>query len=402
MAGILVVPGAYGVLTLWLAFYGVWYTKGFVTRVWQPSIQMGALPIWLGMVVYVVYGMGIGFWHGYKPSYFEAYLPTLLAPFMVNAVVVARPPQAMLWLGAASGAILAGCVAAYQSLYLQIGRAIGALNNQIMFGDLAVVLGMFAAFGWLYWGRGQSKLWVKVYLLFGVFMALLASLLSGTKGGWLSILMLAVILVWLTYSHWHWAKRVLVAALVLWAIVLVAYMVPHDLVVNRVVSGLQGGHAWFATGQISDGSVSIRLEKWNQALGMIGDKPLSGWTTEGAIHELGQRLVNVGAGDGWTQTENDLLQAGIVHGLPAIVSYLALYLGLILGFARIRQLQLPNALWVGLSTAGVVLVVLMLEFGLSVVVLGRNAFRHTLIVWSMLLLGYLLLLWQQHCSTESH
>ena len=37
----------------------------------------------------------------------------------------------------------------------------------------------------------------------------------------------------------------------------------------------------------------------------------------------------------------------------------------------------------------------MLEFGLSVVVLGRNAFRHTMIVWAMLALAYLIVLWQQ-------
>jgi O-antigen ligase len=128
---------------------------------------------------------------------------------------------------------------------------------------------------------------------------------------------------------------------------------------------------------------------------MISEKPLSGWTTEGAIIDLQSKMSNAGAGDIWIQTENDFLQAGIVHGLPGVASYLGLYMGIIWGFLRARQRWPEHALWVGLASSGAVLVVLMLEFGLSVVVLGRNAFRHTLIVWTMLALAYLILLWHQ-------
>jgi O-antigen ligase len=128
---------------------------------------------------------------------------------------------------------------------------------------------------------------------------------------------------------------------------------------------------------------------------MIAEKPSTGWATQGAIDELQLRMSQAGAGDIWIQTENDFLQVGIVHGLPGVASYLCLYIGIIWGFLRARQRWPDHALWVGLASAGAVLVVLMLEFGLSVVVLGRNAFRHTLIVWAMLALAYLIVLWQQ-------
>jgi hypothetical protein len=71
-----------------------------------------------------------------------------------------------------------------------------------------------------------------------------------------------------------------------------------------------------------------------------------------------------------------------------------------MGFLRARQRWTDHPLWVGLASAGAMLIVLMLEFGLSVVVLGRNAFRHTLIVWAMLLLAYLILLWQQRQANQ--
>jgi len=399
MAGVLVVPGSYVLLTLWLALFGAWHARGWMERIWQPSLSMGALPIWVGMAVYVIFGMAMGFVHGYKASYFEAYVPMLLAPLIVNAVVVARPSLKMLWLGAAAAAVLAGVVASYQSLYLQLDRAGGAMNNVIMFGDLAVVLAMFSAFGALFGVNEADPKWMRRFMFLGAVMGVWASLLSGTKGGWLSVLMLSVILVWMALRHWHWARRAAVAGAVLMGIVGAAFMAPPEIVVNRITNGLQGASTWFATGQITEGSVSIRLEKWNQAIGMVIDKPLTGWTTEGSVVEIDQRLRQAGAGEGpggrWTQTENDLLQAAIVHGLPGLASNIFLYMGLLWGFIRIRQQDVRNALWVGVAAVGALLVVLMLEFGLSVVVLGRNAFRHTLIVWAMLALAYLILLWQQ-------
>ena len=399
MAGILVVPGAYGLLTLWLALYGLWHVRGFAARVWQPSLTLGASPIWVGMAVYVAVGMSLGWWHGYMASYFEAYLPMLLAPLIVNAVVVAKPPVAMLWLGAAASAALAGLMAMYQSLVLDVGRAGGAMNNVIMFGDLSVVLAMFTMFGWIYWGRAQKSRWIQAAFLLGTLLGLVASLLSGTKGGWLSILMLAVVFVWLAFDRWHWFKKVIVAGLVLATIVIAAFLAPPDVVVNRITNGFQGAQTWFQTGRITEGSVSIRLEKWAQGLNMVIDKPHTGWTTQGSMVEIDRRLRQTDAGalpgGSWTQTENDLLQAGIVHGVPGILSSLFLYVGIFLGFVRARQRWPDQRLWVGLASAGAVLIVLMLEFGLSVVVLGRNAFRHTMIVWAMLALAYLIVLWQQ-------
>lgn len=404
MAGVLVVPGAYVLLTLWLALFGVWHARGWTQRIWQPSLSMGALPIWVGMAVYVLFGMAMGFVRGYKASYFEAYVPMLLAPFIVNAVVVARPPLNMLWLGAGTAAVLAGLVASYQSFYLQMHRAGGAMNNVIMFGDLAVVVGMFSAFGAFFGLSADNPKWMRRYLLFGAAMGVWASLLSGTKGGWLSILMLSAILVWMALQHRHWIRRVAVAVALLVGIVIAAFLAPSEIVVNRITNGLQGAHTWFTTGQITEGSVSIRLEMWNQAIGMVVDRPLTGWTKEGSVVEIDQRLRQAGAGEvpggRWTQVENDLLQASIVHGLPGLASSLFLYLGLLWGFIRIRQHDLQQALWVGVATAGALLVVLMLEFGLSVVVLGRNAFRHSLIVWAMLALAYLILLWQQRSAQK--
>jgi hypothetical protein len=76
----------------------------------------------------------------------------LLAPIIVNGVLVAKPSSEFLWFGAAGSAVLAGLMASYQSLYLGVGRAFGGLNNIIIFGDLSVATAMLSVFGLLYWG----------------------------------------------------------------------------------------------------------------------------------------------------------------------------------------------------------------------------------------------------------
>lgn len=391
MSCVLVVPGAYALLAVWLALWGLVYLKGFTTRVWRPSIELFGPWLWLGLSAYVLIGVTKGIANGVHWGYYEAYVPMLLAPLMLNAVISLRLPQMTLWMGAAMGAILAGLVATYQSLVLQVGRAGGALNNVIMFGDIAVVLAMFAAFGSLYGVDRHQPSKYRWILYLGAFMGLWASLLSGSKGGWLSILMLAVLWAWMALSHWHWRYRVLMSLLVLLLIVAVALIAPADLVFDRIVSGFNGAMNWFTTGQITDGSVSIRLEKWRQAMGMMADEPIWGWGTQGAIDELRQRMIDVGAGDAWIQTENDFLQAGIVHGLLGLLSYLAFYAALIASFLKAKSQVLHAPRLMGLATVGIFLVVLFLEFGLSVIVLGRSAFRFTLMTWSVVVLGLLLL-----------
>ncbi len=391
MSTILVLPFAYGVLTLWLTLYGLYFIKGFIDRVWRPSLSVGASFIWYGLLTYALTGITLGLIHGYRASYYEAYIPMLLAPIIVNGVLVAKPSSTFLWIGAASAGLLAGMMASYQSLYLGIGRAFGAMSNIIIFGDLSVVMASFSALGLLYWSSSRSKNYFKIFLISGVFFGVWASLLSGTKGGWLSILMVLIMVIWISLKKMHWSRKILGVLIGLGLIIMVAFLAPSELVVNRIKDGVRGAQIWFEIGIVTDGSVSIRLEKWYQAIFMLIEKPLTGWGVQGAIVELQSRITLAGVSGVWIQTENDILQAGIVHGFPAIISILILYLCFIVSFVRMRKLNPSSSLCIGLSSAGILFVVLMLEFGLSIVALGRNSFRHTFIVWEMLIFSLLIL-----------
>jgi O-antigen ligase len=401
MSTILVLPFAYGVLTLWLTLYGLYFIRGFLDRVWRPSVSVGASFIWYGLLIYVLAGITLGLIHGYRASYYEAYIPMLLSPIIVNGILAAKPSSTFLWIGAASAALLAGLMASYQSLYLGVGRAFGAMNNIIIFGDLSVVMATFSALGLLYWSSSKSKLHIKMFLMTGVFFGIWASLLSGTKGGWLSILMVLIMVIWISLKKMHWSKKILGVCIGLGLVIIFAFLAPSELVVNRIKDGVKGAQIWFEIGSVTEGSVSIRLEKWYQAIFMLIEKPLTGWGVQGAIVELQARINSAGVSGVWIQTENDLLQAGIVHGLPAIVAILVLYLSFVISFVRMRKSNPSSSLCIGLSSAGILFVVLMLEFGLSIVALGRNSFRHTFIVWEMLILSLLILGFNQQNNKRS-
>jgi O-antigen ligase len=397
MSTVLVMPSAYAILTLWLTLYGLWFIKGFVNRVWRPSIAIGASYVWYSLAIYVLCNMVLGLIYGYKASYYEAFIPFLMAPFIVNAVLVAKPSPSFFWMGAVGAAFLAGLMGSYQSLYLGVGRSFGAMNNVIIFGDLSVVMAMFSVFGLLYWSSTQPKFYIKLLLIIGTVFGVWASLLSGTKGGWLSILMITIMAIWISPKEFHWPIKILGFLIGFGIVILAAYLAPHELVIGRIKDGLAGAQIWFATGSVTDGSVSIRLEKWHQAVLMLIEKPLTGWGNQGAIVELQDRITAAGVPGVWTQAESDLLQAGINHGLPGIFSILILYFGFILFFVKMRRLNIHSSSSVGLSSVAILFIILMIEFGLSVNALGRNAFRHTFIVWEMLIFSLLLL----ECTKEN-
>lgn len=386
---ILIVPGGPKLLALCLVGMGVWSVKDLLAdlvRVWdRPQLRIMAL----GFAVFVGVGIFLGLWYDYRPSYYEAFIPFLLSPLMLHGVLKARLLPVVLWLGAATAAVLAGAAASYESLVLLTGRAMGAMSHPIIFGDLSVVLACIALFGLLYFEQAKNQLWIRFYLSFGAAMGVWASLLSGSKGGWLSIIMVLLVFVWRVTADkpvlWRFLGVVLVSVLVVKGV----WLAPEDLVRGRLEGVWGKAHLWFETGQVTDWSVSIRLELWSYALHLFAERPILGWSGEGALTLLAEHLKPFNVPDGIAPVfENDLLHYAAVSGLVGVLSVLALYGGVFLGFWRFQKL---GATTFAYALLGMLLVALYFEFGLSVNALGRNAFRYFFCAMSVMLLGLIIL-----------
>ncbi|PUE20129.1 O-antigen ligase [Limnohabitans sp. WS1] len=396
LSWILVVPGGPLLLALLLTtlgLLGVSQLPQSLASLWAwPQLRSVA---W-GFAAFVVAGVFVGVWYGYGPGYYEAYIPFLMAPLMLHGVLTARLQAGVLWLGAASAAGLAGVLASYQSLVLDVGRAKGAMNHPIIFGDLSVVLASIALFGVLYSQQAKSSFYLRAYLLLGALMGVWASLLSGTKGGWLSIVMVMFVFAWRLTAEkalmWRALGLLCIVALILKGVLLA----PEALVWGRLEGVWGSAKHWFDTGEVTDWSVSIRLELWSYAWELFSQKPLLGWSGGEALAKLAEHLKPFNVPVGIAPVfENDLLHFAAVAGSVGVLSVLGLYVGVFFGFWQFKK-QVQEAQTSAFVLLGMLLVVMLFEFGLTVNALGRNAFRYSFCTLSVMLLSLVIMSERKH------
>lgn len=391
----LVLPGGPSVLGIALVIMGlvaIFQGKAQLAWAWQ-SRPLQAMA--LGVLWFIAVGVFLGVWYSANINYYEAFAPFLLMPLMLSGVLFSRLRPSLVWTGSATGALLGGLYASYQSLVLLAGRATGNMPHPIIFGDLAVVLSCMALFGVLYFEKAQHNGWLRAYLLLGTLMGVWASLLSGTKGGWLSIVMFLFIFAWrLTAGKragWRWAWVIGIFAILIAAVLLA----PKDLVWQRLVGMWHHALNWFQTGEVTDWSVSIRLELWSYAWQLFAERPLLGWSGGEALAKLAEHLrpFNVPAGIA-PVFENDLLHYAAVSGLIGVTSVLALYGGVFSGFWQFQK-QSAGKPFAAFALMGMLLVLLIFEFGLTVNALGRSPFRYFFCDMTVILLGLILMARQQ-------
>ena len=207
---------------------------------------------------------------------------------------VRLPPQT-LWYGCAVGAIVAGIAAMDQVWWhlvlAPLDRAAGSVHP-IIFGDMALMLGVLSIAGMRYfWQQHRTLIALPVLAtLFGV----LASFLSASRGGWLSLPAFTLLFAWYAQRHlpiqrWHYAAAVTALAIMITA----AYVVPQTGVQARIDEAAQEVRNYF-TDHVADTSVGARLEMWKSAWSIFRDHP----------------LIGVGLGDGYVKAKQALIDRG--------------------------------------------------------------------------------------------
>lgn len=331
----------------------------------QDNLIIGA------MVIYAVVSMAGAWWDGQgarsfdKPSRFIFAVPVVLT-------MIAYPPRlSSLWAGLAVGAIGAGGWASWQKLAEGAWRATG-YTHVIQFGNLSMLMGILclAGVGWA-WYQPRRLPWVA-FLVGGALMGILGSLLSGSRGSWLSIPFVLVVL-YLSYGR---QLPAVIKGGVLILLVIAGtsvYMVPQLGVQSRVHQAYDDV-ARYVSGENLRSSVGDRFEMWKGASHLIQEKPLLGWGQVGyrdgmkslADNGLINPYVTV-----YGHPHNDFIDTWAKRGLVGLIALLALYLiPLRLFFS---QLTHPNHDLRSLAAAGVLLPVAYINFGLSQAFLAHNS-----------------------------
>ena len=169
-------------------------------------------------------------------------------------------------------------------------------------------------------------------------------------------------------------------------------MAPNASVLGRIESGLAGGITWFKTGQVVDGSVSIRLALFAEGLSMFQEHPMLGWDWKLVSDEQERRLQAKGIGQEYARTygafENEYIDKLVAFGVVGLISDFLIFIFPLIAFWRLRHDS--DSQVSSYAFLGMMLPIMFMEFGLSVSVLSLNAMRHVYVAWCVILMCLIL------------
>jgi O-antigen ligase len=305
-------------------------------------------------------------WRGGVPMGHQTALTLPWWPLAAALVLVGwrrfPPAGVALWWGAAFGALAACGIVLVRWLALGVDRVHVPGINAIPFGNLSLMLGVLS----LVWALRRSQM----PLLFGAaaLAGLVASLLSGTRGGWVTLPVVAVVLflcqgaeIRRLWSAWLLPARLLtVAGVALFAAFAVWQVLPRAM---ALVDDLRG----YVGQDVTHTSAGLRLDMWHAAWTLFLQKPLLGWG-EGAMMPELRRLIAAGELNEQAryfgfQLHSDVLDTLARRGFLGLITLLLMYAVPLAGF--VRRLRCADVDVRTFALAGTLVVLMFAGFGLT-------------------------------------
>lgn len=389
---LLVVPNIYLAAPLFLSIAGFFLIRRAQTTapITDPGLRASWRALLGGFAAFALTGLLLNIYHGdTDPGAYERLIPFLLLPAMAWTIRAGGWP-ALPWIAALGlAAVFAGAHAGWEFLTDPNIRAQGAAGNPIKFGHSAVVLVGLCTFAALLYPFPSRVLLWRAGLLLAALAGAQASLLSGSKGGWPVLLLLAIAAAFvITRNRPLWQRNALAAAS-LSAVVAIAMLAPAHMVRDRITSGIGGAVHWFQSGgEVTEGSVSLRFELWSLGLHIFGENPILGAGVEGKDARWAEIVATdpdyavIGP---LTSADNDLIDALANGGILGALSLILALFGTWIAFWRWRHH--PDRRVMTLARMGLTLTPAYILFGLSVSVFGISIFRALFVSLAVTLLA---------------
>ncbi|WP_167408813.1 O-antigen ligase family protein [Vreelandella sulfidaeris] len=295
------------------------------------------------------------------------YLWPFVAAFFLLAVRAFTPSPHWLWLGVCCGALGAGVIAIYQRAIVGLSRADNGINA-IPFGNLSLLMAVLSLVAGIYYlqQRRQLYYWLLLLTIGAAFLGFLASLLSGTRGGWISIPFLAVLMLPATKNLiTPKLRNIALLFMTVIAVAIVAY--PPSGVWLRLVEIYDNIYQYFVN-KDADTSLGIRFELWRAGWTMFVENPILG-VGEGAVRELLPTLVAEEVayerGIVYPQLHSDIIDTLARRGVLGVISLLLLYVVFAWVFAKQALLANANLRAHLLAISGLMVVTAFFSFGLT-------------------------------------
>lgn len=364
----LIVPSGYSLGAVILMLAGT----SLLIQLRLPKLTREDWQIVAVLCVYALVGIAEAWWDGQGSRGMDKPLRFVLAVPALWWVIRYPPRLSVMWTGIAVGGIGAGGWAGWQKLVAGVERAQG-FTYVIQFGNLSMLLGVLclAGLGWACIQRQHRLIWIAL-LLVGFLSGMLGSLFSGSRGGWVGFPFVLFVLYRAYGKHLAiWLRSSLVAAVIAGGIAV--YAIPQMGVQERVYDAIEDIQR-YASGENRSSSLGARFEMWRGASHLIIEKPLTGWGTQGyaqAMQVLGEQGAIDNQAAQYGHAHNEFIDAFAKRGLLGLLVLLALYLVPMRLFAK--QLKATNLATRAVATAGVLLPVTYIDFGLSQAFLTHNS-----------------------------
>ena len=288
--------------------------------------------------------------------------------------------ESLFWNSLAFGSIFSGIVAlieTYAGHMLgwgggHVGRVSG-VTHPIMFGSISLTMGVMTFCGLNYYYK-QNK-WLLALPVAALASGITASLMSGSRGSWVAMPALLLVLIWSMRSTINRKAFTFIMAAIL-ASPFILYFVPGINISYRIKSTAAQFDSYFANpleNNLMGNPVGARLEMWRVSWVVFKQSPVLGigW---GNYQNSAQKLVDEGQRNAviarYSHPHNQYLSAMVSSGSIGLLAVILLLLLPLLIFysAYIRESEPIRSY----ATAGLTLVIAFAHFALTEGVFERN------------------------------
>lgn len=223
------------------------------------------------------------YWHGGKTSNLDMPSRTILILPALIFLLSYPPKKEWIFKGILIGSFISGSIALFHSHILNIRPFFDFGYMVIQSGDMAMSLGVFSLVISIHYLKESNKR-LAFYALIAAFSGILASLLSGAKGGWV---ITPFVLLWVLIINRHLLSKRLTIGIVFLSIA-VSSISYHSIEkrIDRALNELNHPTEKMAL----DNSSGARLEMWKSGLYAFSSKPIFGIGYQNRQH-FNQELV---------------------------------------------------------------------------------------------------------------
>ncbi len=285
----------------------------------------------------------------------------LLAPLIALSIYQIDLPFKNILLAVKAGLIIIGIVVMVQFL-LGSSRPSGMINANI-FGDIAVAM-LFLSIVQVFNEKPKEQIITFIATIAGI----VAIFLSGSRGSWLSFIILSIAFIFLVYKPFLMGNKINKLFLVLFFSVLFGFISTQTDAGKKIISAVVNIQNW-DNGDQTYTSSGIRMEMWKSSLEAAKNSPWFGYGYRNSNKEVSKYVDShsqtIAA---FTHLHNEYLTNLLAGGLLGLVSLLGMLFVPMIFFYK----NLKNQKTYYYASAGILLCIGYTTFGFTHIAFGEE------------------------------